>query len=69
MEKILVVHNRYNILGGEDIAVVKELDLLKELYKVETLYFDNRITNYLTQFFYFLTNNNHQSNRILKQKN
>ena len=68
MEKILVVHNRYNILGGEDIAVVKELDLLKELYKVETLYFDNRITNYLTQFFYFLTNNNHQSNRILRQK-
>ena len=30
MEKILVVHNRYNILGGEDIAVEKELALLKE---------------------------------------
>ena len=47
MEKILVVHNRYNILGGEDIAVEKELALLKEFYKVETLYFENNITNYL----------------------
>ena len=68
MEKILVVHNRYNILGGEDIAVEKELDLLKELYKVETLYFNNKITNFLTQSFAFLTNNNLKSNKLLKEK-
>ena len=68
MEKILVVHNRYNILGGEDIAVEKELDLLKELYKVETLYFNNKIDNFLTQSFAFLTNNNLKSNKLLRQK-
>ena len=68
MEKILVVHNRYNILGGEDIAVEKELALLKEFYKVETLYFENNITNYLTQLIAFLTNNNSHSNQLLSQK-
>ena len=68
MEKILVVHNRYNILGGEDIAVEKELALLKEFYKVETLYFENNITNYLAQLIAFLTNNNSHSNQLLSQK-
>ncbi len=68
MEKILVVHNRYNVLGGEDIAVEKELALLKEFYKVETLYFENNITNYLTQLIAFLTNNNSHSNQLLLQK-
>jgi glycosyltransferase involved in cell wall biosynthesis len=68
MEKILVVHNRYNILGGEDISVEKELNLLKEIYKVETLYFNNKIDNFLTQSFAFLTNNNLKSNKLLRQK-
>ena len=29
--KILVVHNRYRSIGGEDIAVEKEIQFLKNL--------------------------------------
>ena len=68
MKKILVIHNNYQIQGGEDIAVLNEVKLLKEQYKVETLFFDNRISNYITQFFYFLINNNLESNKALKSK-
>ena len=43
MKKILVIHNKYRNLGGEDIAVENEILLLKEKYEVEILYFDNNI--------------------------
>ena len=39
MKKILVIHNNYQIQGGEDIAVLNEVKLLQEQYKVETLFF------------------------------
>ena len=47
MKKILVVHNRYKFLGGEDIAVDNEIEILsKEITKgVKLLDFlaDNKI--------------------------
>ena len=39
MKKILLVHNTYKYLGGEDIAVTKEIEFLKKHYQVETLIF------------------------------
>ena len=68
MKKILVIHNNYQIQGGEDIAVLNEVKLLQEQYKVETLFFSNKISNYITQLFYFLINNNLESNKALKLK-
>ena len=68
MKKILVVHNKYRETGGEDLVVDKEVDLLKEKYIVETLYFDNEINNYIKQFIYFLLNNNFSSNKKILQK-
>ena len=56
--KILVVHNRYRSIGGEDIAVEKEIQFLKKFNDVKVLKFENNITNYFLQFIYFLTNNN-----------
>ena len=41
MKKILVIHNRYQIIRGEDIAVTNEVELLKKYYEVRTVYFDN----------------------------
>ena len=41
MKKILVIHNKYRQLGGEDIAVNNELLMLKKNYEVKELYFDN----------------------------
>ena len=35
MKKILVIHNKYREIGGEDIAVENELTLLKKLFIVK----------------------------------
>ena len=59
--KILVVHNRYRSIGGEDIAVEKEIQFLKKFNDVKVLKFEHNITNYFLQFIYFLTNNNKKS--------
>ena len=41
MKKILFVHTRYRITGGEDIAVDNEILALKKVYDVEALIFSN----------------------------
>ena len=33
MKKILIVHNKYRHLGGEDIAVEREISFLKKRYE------------------------------------
>lgn len=69
MKKILLIHNKYRLTGGEDIAVDKEVKLLKRIYDVEVLYFDNFINNKLfIQFFYFLLNKNYSSIKKIKYK-
>lgn len=66
MKKILVIHTQYRNLGGEDIAVKNEIEFLKKYYEVETLYFQNTIENYFSQFFSFLTNKNYLSEKKLR---
>jgi len=67
MKKILVIHNKYRVTGGEDIAVSKEIALLKQKFEVKVLFFDNTIKNYLKQIFYFLLNSNTDSDRQIKK--
>ena len=55
MKKILVIHTNYQSLGGEDVAVDNEVELLKENYEVETLYFSNNINQYFSQFISFIS--------------
>ena len=64
--KILVLHNQYRNLGGEDIAVSNEIELLKKHYDVKVLNFSNNKITSLSILFSFFTNNNYQSNKILK---
>ena len=33
MEKILIIHNEYQQLGGKDIAVNKEIDILSNYFE------------------------------------
>ena len=66
MKKILVVHNKYQQLGGEDIAVENEIQFLKKYYEVRVLYFDNEITTYFKQILYFILNKNISSAKILR---
>ena len=68
MKKILFIHTFYQNKGGEDIAVENELNLLKEVFEVETLFFSNNIKNYLLEFFSFVLNRNIKNQRSLNQK-
>ena len=60
MKKVLVVHNKYQQLGGEDVAVENEIQFLKKFYNVRVIYFENKITNYFKQILYFILNKNQQ---------
>ncbi len=66
MKKILVIHNKYRNIGGEDVAVAKEIELLKNYYHVETIYYSNDIKNYIMQVISFFSNRNFNSTRRLK---
>ena len=46
MKKVLIIHTKYQHIGGEDIAVENEAKFLKKNFHVETLYFSNKINNY-----------------------
>ena len=49
MKKILIVHTKYRLKGGEDIAVENETKFLKNHFQVETLFFSNETTNSFKQ--------------------
>ena len=66
MKKILIIHTRYMNIGGEDIAVDKELQLLNKNYEVRFLSFKNDLSNIISQSLSFILNSNFQSNKKLK---
>lgn len=68
MKKILIIHNNYRIIGGEDTSVNNEIKYLQGEYAVDFLFFDNVITNYFLQFIYFFINKNLQSMKLLENK-
>ena len=66
MKKILVIHTRYQNIGGEDIAVENEVRFLNKHYQIETLYFQNEIKNFVKDIIPFFTNRNKQSQKELE---
>mgnify|MGYP001185284752 FL=1 len=68
MKKILIVHTKYTQKGGEDIAVQKEIDYLKNYYKVETLIFENTLKLKIKEIKAFFYNNNVESLNKFKEK-
>ena len=68
MKKILIIHNQYKEIGGEDIAVKREIELLKNYYNIEELIFDNKKTGILKTIFIFFKNSNHSANIQLLKK-
>ena len=58
MKKLLVIHNSYRNVGGEDIAVNNELSLLDKHFEINKLIFSNQIKSPYKQSFYFLINKN-----------
>ena len=67
MKKILVIHNTYRNIGGEDIAVENEIKLLENEFHVQTIYYSNKYVNFLSQIFSFLLNQNNESMKKLNQ--
>ena len=68
VKKILIVHNNYQNTGGEDLAVANEVALLKKDYIVDTLFFLNKIDNYLSTIFWLIFGTNKQSENKLKKR-
>ena len=66
--RILILHNKYKNLGGEDIAVENEFNFLSNFYDVETLFYENNLKNYIFDFFSFITGKNFKSIKFLDQK-
>ena len=68
MKKILVIHNKYKLLGGEDIAVQSEIEILRENFDVRTLIFDNKNIDLFSDIFSFVFNRNPKSLKKLKEE-
>tara|TARA_Y100000389_G_scaffold203420_1_gene251801 strand:- start:8922 stop:10082 length:1161 start_codon:yes stop_codon:yes gene_type:complete len=68
MKKILIIHNNYQNTGGEDLAVINEVQLLKKEYIVDTLYFSNNVDRYLSTLFWLIFGVNLNSKNKLKKK-
>ena len=68
MRKILIIHNAYRNIGGEDVAVQNEVNFLKKYYDVRELYFDNHIKpiNYLSQAKSFFLNSNKEALKLTR---
>ena len=65
--KILVIHNKYKTLGGEDVAVEKEAKFLKNHFDVEELYFSNSEPNILNIFTSLVLNRNFKNMAQIKR--
>ena len=55
-------------MGGEDIAVDNEINFLKQGFEVETLFFENNVTNVFSEIKSFILNKNTKSINKLKNK-
>lgn len=67
-KKILIIHNRYQNRGGEDIAVNEEVKILKKKFDVETIFFENNKINLFYIFFTMFFSNNISSNKTVQDK-
>jgi len=66
-KKVLIVHNKYRNLGGEDLAVDNEIEFLQEHFNVEVLYFTNKVL-IVKQILTFISNKNIFAERKILKK-
>ena len=63
-----MIHNKYKLLGGEDIAVESEIEILKDNFDVKTLIFNNKKIDLISDIFSFIFNWNPKSVKKLKKE-
>jgi len=67
VKKILLIHNKYKNLGGEDVSVQNEIEFLRKNYILETLILTNEGNNLLIDLFILIFKNNPFFNLKLKR--
>jgi len=67
MTKVLVINTKYKNFGGEDANINEEVNILSQQFEVKFLEFKNSEKLKFFDYVSFLTNNNRNSNRILKK--
>ena len=45
LKKLLIIHNKYRITGGEDIVVEQETKVLEKHFIVNSLIFSNKVSS------------------------
>ena len=68
MNKILLIHNNYQIKGGEDTNLYEEIKFLEKSNEVEYLLFDNSNKLTISDFISFITGKNNASDSIILKK-
>ena len=68
MKKILIVHNKYLNLGGEDLVVVNETKILNKRFKVKNMYFQNTSSLDIFDFMSFITGTNRKTLKTIKNE-
>ena len=68
MKKILIVHNKYLNLGGEDLVVVNETKLLNKRFKVKNIYFQNTSSLDIFDFLSLITGTNRKTLKTIKKE-
>jgi len=68
MNKILLIHNNYQIKGGEDTNLYEEIKFLEKSNEVEYLLFDNSNKLTISDFISFIIGKNNASDSIILKK-
>ena len=69
MKKLLLIHNNYRQQGGEDIAVLNELELLKNNFEVKTLFYENKIKSIFDILTFFTLSNRSVNKDLINEIN
>ena len=67
MKKLLIIHNKYRITGGEDIVVEQETKVLEKHFIVNSLIFSNKVSLSLKKLpLFFISRNNESREKLTK---
>ena len=69
MKKLLLIHNSYRQQGGEDIAVINELELLNNNFDVKTIFYENKIKNIFDILNFFTLSNRSVNKNLIDEIN
>ena len=69
MKKLLLIHSSYRQQGGEDIAVMNELELLNNNFEVKTLFYENKIKNIFDILTFLILSNRTVNKHLIDEIN